>query len=118
MTFVTTLEEWVFGLYQVLVFYRLPFGGFQIGAGIIGSLNPDWEFYIIVILLATALFFKYQPRKLDARRTENQSPKYATGMTTSSHAEWRRVKSSCIFPRKALNIGLKRCGQVSSLQRG
>jgi hypothetical protein len=59
MAFVTTVEEWVFHLCQVLVFYRLPFGGFQIGAGIIGSLNPDWGLYIIVILLAAALFFKY-----------------------------------------------------------
>lgn len=29
--------------------------GFQIGAGIIGSLNPDWGFYIMVILLAAVL---------------------------------------------------------------
>ena len=59
MTFVTTVEEWVFDLYQVLVFHQLPFNGFQISAGITGSLNSDWGFYIITILLTTALLFKY-----------------------------------------------------------
>ena len=118
MTFVTTVEEWVFDLYQVLVFHRLPFGGFQIGAGIIGSLDPDWGFYIIVILLATALFFKYHSSGNSTLAVPKPVTEYMIGMTTSSHAEWRRMKSSCIFPQKALNIGLKRCGQVLSLRRG
>lgn len=30
--------------------------GFQIGAGVIESLSPDWGFYIVVIILASALF--------------------------------------------------------------